>query len=104
MHIEIILDTICPWCFIGLKRLKDALTERPELKPIISYKPFLLDPSIPHNGIKKSNYILEKFKSEQHYNDSVKLVNEIVKSGWLTHGKFTKLFEEEIKKFTKSVY
>ena len=32
----------------------------------------------------------------------VKLVNEIVKSGWLTHGKFTKLFEEEIKKFTKS--
>ena len=77
MHIEIILDTVCPWCFIGLKRLKDALMERPELKPIISYKPFLLDPAIPQDGIKKSNYILEKFKSEQHYNDSVKLINEI---------------------------
>ncbi len=34
----------------------------------------------------------------------VKLVKEIIRSGWLTHGKFTNLFEKEIKKFTKTKY
>ena len=32
------------------------------------------------------------------------LVNKILKSGWLTHGKYTTLFEEEFRKFTKSKY
>tara|TARA_B100000073_G_C23691321_1_gene556577 strand:+ start:460 stop:1116 length:657 start_codon:yes stop_codon:yes gene_type:complete len=77
MHIEIIIDTVCPWCFIGLKRLKDALIERPQLRPTISYKPFLLDPTIPQGGIPKAKYILEKFRSNQHYENSINLVNEI---------------------------
>ena len=34
----------------------------------------------------------------------IKLVGDILKSGWLTHGKFTTLFEEEIKNFTKAKY
>ena len=33
-----------------------------------------------------------------------KNVTNILKSGWLTHGKYTSLFEEEFKKFTKSKY
>ena len=77
MHIEIVLDTVCPWCFVGLKRLKDALIERPQLNPVIFYKPFLLDPSIPYDGIPKSKYILEKFRSYQHYENSIELVNNI---------------------------
>ena len=34
----------------------------------------------------------------------IKLVNKIIKSGWLTHGKYTDFFEKEIKRFTNSKY
>jgi predicted DsbA family dithiol-disulfide isomerase len=77
MQIEIILDTICPWCYIGLNRLTKALLERPKIKPIISYKPFILDPEIPIEGMKKLDYISEKFRSEKHYNDITKIMNDI---------------------------
>ena len=77
MQIEIILDTICPWCYIGLNRLTKALLERPKIKPIISYKPFILDPNIPLKGMNKLDYISGKFRSEKHYNDIIKIVNDI---------------------------
>ena len=42
-------------------------------------------------------------KSEISRND-IKLVSKILESGWLTHGKYTNLFEENFKKFTSSKY
>jgi len=37
-------------------------------------------------------------------NEDVKIVGKILKSGWLTHGKYTTLFEEKFKEFTNSKY
>ena len=43
-----------------------------------------------------------KFSKTNIENTDIETVNKILKSGWLTHGKYTTLFEEELKKYTKS--
>lgn len=45
-----------------------------------------------------------KFSKANIFLDELKLVNDVIKSGWLTHGKYTTLFEDEIKNFTKAKY
>ena len=42
LKIEIFADIICPWCYIGKKRLEKALSERPEIDFAIEWKGFLL--------------------------------------------------------------
>ncbi len=61
LKIEIFADIICPWCYIGKKRLEKALSERPEIDFAIEWKGFLLNPSIPHYGIDRRRYLLTKF-------------------------------------------
>ena len=45
-----------------------------------------------------------KFSKSEIDNKDIKKVSEVLKSGWLTHGKYSKTFEEQIKKFTGSKY
>ncbi len=45
-----------------------------------------------------------KFSNPNIFNEDLNLVKNIIKSGWLAHGKYTLLFENEIKKFTKAKY
>lgn len=61
LKIEVFADIICPWCFIGKKRLENALLERPEIDVSIDWRCFLLNPSIPQNGIDRKQYLLTKF-------------------------------------------
>ena len=61
LKIEIFADIICPWCYIGKKRLENALSERPEIDFAIEWKGFLLNPSIPQYGIDRRRYLLTKF-------------------------------------------
>ncbi len=64
MRIDIIFDTICPWCFIGKRRLEAMLARRPELNAEIYWHAFLLNPDIPPEGIEYDDYIRKKFGSE----------------------------------------
>ena len=61
LKIEIFADIICPWCYIGKKRLEKALSERPDIEVTIEWKGFLLNPSIPQYGIDRRQYLLTKF-------------------------------------------
>ena len=61
LKIEIFADIICPWCYIGKKRLENALSERPDIDASIQWKGFLLNPSIPQYGIDRRQYLLTKF-------------------------------------------
>ena len=45
-----------------------------------------------------------KFSKPNIFNPDLNLVKSTIKSGWLTHGKNTKLFEENFRKYTKSKY
>ena len=64
MDIEIIYDTVCPWCYIGKRRLDQALSLRPNLKVTTQWRPFLLNPELPPTGVDRTAYLVKKFGSE----------------------------------------
>jgi len=72
MRIDIVSDTICPWCFIGKRRLQRALTLRPDLPVEIGWRPFQLNPEMPPGGADRKEYLAQKFggsnRARQIYN------------------------------------
>ena len=61
MRIDVVFDTICPWCYVGKRRLERALAARPAIQPIFCWRPFLLNPDIPPEGIDRRAYLDKKF-------------------------------------------
>ena len=60
LTIDVISDVICPWCFIGKRRLEKALSGRPAT---IRWHPFQLNPDMPREGIDRKSYRMRKFGS-----------------------------------------
>jgi len=64
--IDIVSDTVCPWCFIGKRRLERALAEKgAEPKVFIGWRPFQLNPDMPEEGMDRKDYLAAKFGGEQ---------------------------------------
>jgi len=62
--IEIASDVICPWCYIGRRRLEKALALLDgEVKPVIRWLPFQLNPDMPESGMARAEYRRAKFGS-----------------------------------------
>src|SRR5665213_1274028 len=47
MQIDVISDTVCPWCFIGKRRLMRAMASRPHIAFDVKWRPYRLDPTVP---------------------------------------------------------
>ena len=63
--IDVVSDVICPWCFLGKRRLDKALSLIPEIKAEINFRPFFLDPTIPPEGLGRHEYMAAKFGEER---------------------------------------
>lgn len=50
LKIDIVSDHVCPWCYIGKRRLERALAQRPEVIAQIRWLPFQLSPDMPPEG------------------------------------------------------
>jgi len=61
MRIDIFSDTVCPWCFIGKRRLERALEGTPPEEPEIHWRAFQLNPDMPAEGMERSQYLETKF-------------------------------------------
>lgn len=61
--IDVISDVVCPWCFVGRKRLQQALNLLPDVEATIRWRPYQLDPNIPAGGKDRKAYMKEKFGS-----------------------------------------
>ena len=61
LRIEIFADVICPWCYIGKKRLDAALAQRPHITTKIIWRAFLLNPKMPEDGMHRASYLAAKF-------------------------------------------
>jgi len=66
MRIDIVADVICPWCFIGKRRLETALAQRPAIAPDITWRPFQLNPDMPAEGMPREAYLAAKFGGQAH--------------------------------------
>jgi len=65
LTIDVISDVVCPWCYIGRRRLGTALAqfaaEAPGVRPLVSWHPFQLNPDLPREGIDRQLYLAQKF-------------------------------------------
>ena len=61
MLIDIISDVVCPWCYVGKRRLEAALAARPDLSVEIAWHAFQLNPGMPEEGMDRENYLATKF-------------------------------------------
>ena len=65
LAIEVVHDLVCPWCFLGLRRLLRALRRRPDLQADMIWRPFLLNPDMPRVGMPRADYVVRKFGGEE---------------------------------------
>ena len=61
ISIDLFSDPICPWCYIGKRRLEEALAIRPDIRVEIEWHSFQLNPMMPHDGMSRSDYLSLKF-------------------------------------------
>lgn len=68
LRIDVVSDVVCPWCFIGKKRLEKALALVPDVAVEVHYRPYFLNDWIPREGISRNDYLTKKFGSPDRYN------------------------------------
>ncbi len=61
MQIDVISDTVCPWCFIGKRRLQRAMDARPSIDFDVKWRPYQLDATVPREGMDRQVYMRMKF-------------------------------------------
>ena len=61
MTIDIYTDVICPWCYVGKRRLELALETAPISDVTVRYLPFELAPTTPAAGVNRRKYLQEKY-------------------------------------------
>lgn len=74
--IDIVSDVVCPWCYIGQKRLDTALAAATEVPVEIRWRPFQLDPTLPAEGKDRRTYMAEKFGSQARAGELYEKVRE----------------------------
>ena len=62
--IEMVSDLVCPWCWLGLRRIQEARKLTPEVDVELVFRPFELDPTIPPEGYDYKEYMKQKFGTE----------------------------------------
>ncbi|WP_315741455.1 MULTISPECIES: DsbA family oxidoreductase [unclassified Bradyrhizobium] len=65
--IDIVSDVVCPWCYIGKRRIEQALQLVPDVPVEVHWRPFFLNPWVPREGISREQYLTTKFGSVEAY-------------------------------------
>jgi predicted DsbA family dithiol-disulfide isomerase len=59
--VDVVSDVMCPWCFIGKRRLEAAIMSVPQLPVQVRWHPFQLDSTLPKSGKDRQQYLSDKF-------------------------------------------
>jgi predicted DsbA family dithiol-disulfide isomerase len=65
--IDIVSDVVCPWCYIGKRRIENALALAPDVPVVVHWRPFFLNAWVPREGISRDEYLTTKFGSVEAY-------------------------------------
>ncbi len=68
LTIDVISDVVCPWCYLGKRYLEDAIARSPETPVVVRFRPYLLNPWVPREGMSRADYLIAKFGSVESYN------------------------------------
>ncbi len=61
LAVEVVSDVVCPWCYLGKKRLEQALAHPSAGAIALHWRPYQLDPSIAAEGMDRKAYLSAKF-------------------------------------------
>jgi predicted DsbA family dithiol-disulfide isomerase len=68
LKIDVVSDVVCPWCYIGKRRLEKAIQQvSDQIDVTVEYHPFELNPDMPAEGRNQRDYLIKKFGSESKY-------------------------------------
>ena len=70
LTIDVVSDVVCPWCYLGQKRLDKAISAVPDVDVSVNWRPFQLDPTIPPEGMDRKAYMKAKFGDEARLRDA----------------------------------
>jgi predicted DsbA family dithiol-disulfide isomerase len=82
MIIDVVADVVCPWCYLGWRRLKSAVALRPDVQAQLVWRPYQLDPTLPEEGVDRKQYMANKFKDP----DKLKAVHAALVEGGAEEG------------------
>lgn len=78
---KVVSDLICPWCYIGKRRLEAALAElRPGIAVAVTWHPFQLNPEMPARGMDRNDYRKRKFGNWERCQELDAQVKEVGKT------------------------
>jgi predicted DsbA family dithiol-disulfide isomerase len=81
---EVVSDLICPWCYIGKRRLEAALRELPsDTRASVVWRPFQLNPDMPPQGTDRKEYCMAKFGSWARCEEMAAQICEVGKAAGL---------------------
>ena len=63
--IEMVSDLVCPWCWLGLRRIEAAIARTPDIKVQLLFRPYELDPTIPAAGVDYKEYMGSRVSSPE---------------------------------------
>jgi predicted DsbA family dithiol-disulfide isomerase len=84
MQIDFIADVVCPWCYLGWRRLEKALAMRPDLKATVTWRPYQLDPTLPEEGVNRANYMAAKFPNTERRAEIGKVLDQAAAEDGIT--------------------
>jgi predicted DsbA family dithiol-disulfide isomerase len=85
VRIDVVSDVVCPWCFIGKRRLEKALALKPSVPVEVHWHPYFLNDWIPRDGIAREDYLTTKFGSPERYKGIAQRVAAAAAADGLTY-------------------
>ena len=85
LSIVVVSDVVCPWCFIGKRRLEQAIALRPDIPVAVQWHPYFLNPWVPREGIARNEYLTTKFGSVERYAGIAQRVTAAAAADGLTY-------------------
>jgi predicted DsbA family dithiol-disulfide isomerase len=87
MPIDVISDVVCPWCYVGKRYLEQALALKPEIPVAVRFRPYLLNPWVPREGMSRDDYLIAKFGSVERYNTNSERIIAIAATAGLNYAR-----------------
>jgi predicted DsbA family dithiol-disulfide isomerase len=79
LPVDVVSDVVCPWCFIGKRRLEKAIALKPDIAVAVRYRPYFLNPWVPRAGISRTEYLTTKFGSVDRYRANAQRIMAIAR-------------------------
>jgi predicted DsbA family dithiol-disulfide isomerase len=77
--IDAVSDVVCPWCYLGKRRLEAALKLRPDVEAQVHWRPYFLNPHVPREGMARTEYLSRKFGSDERFRPAHERISKLGK-------------------------